>query len=118
MLKIYGIPVRVFTDLISGFSASTFGETPNFRLWLPGAVSQCASPTGNSTEKQIECFGLQATSTDVLMRVQMLDGSYLTTLIQPSRPRSSAWHARDHVGVAENASVIGLTTLILQRVSS
>jgi len=61
---------------------------------------------------------LQATIMDVLMRVQMLDGSYLTTLIQSSRPPAPVWHARDHVGVAENASVIGLTTSVLLRVSS
>jgi hypothetical protein len=28
-LKIYGIPVRVFTEPISGLFALTFGETPN-----------------------------------------------------------------------------------------
>jgi hypothetical protein len=39
-LKIYGIPVRVFTGPISGFSASTFRETPNLlashtpNLWI------------------------------------------------------------------------------------
>jgi hydrogenase/urease accessory protein HupE len=36
--------------------------------------------------KRIEFVGLQATITDVLVRVQMLDGSHSTTLVHPSRP--------------------------------
>jgi hydrogenase/urease accessory protein HupE len=34
----------------------------------------------------IEFVGLQATITDVLVRIQRLDGSYSTTLVRPSRP--------------------------------
>ena len=36
--------------------------------------------------KKIEFVGLQATITDVLVRVQMLDGTYSTTLVRPSKP--------------------------------
>jgi hydrogenase/urease accessory protein HupE len=36
--------------------------------------------------KRIEFVGLQATITDVLVRVQMLDGTHSTTLVRPSRP--------------------------------
>jgi hydrogenase/urease accessory protein HupE len=36
--------------------------------------------------KRIEFVGLQATITDVLVRVQMLDGTHSTTLVHPSRP--------------------------------
>jgi hydrogenase/urease accessory protein HupE len=36
--------------------------------------------------KRIEFVGLQATITDVLVRVQMLDGTRSTTLVQPSQP--------------------------------
>jgi len=36
--------------------------------------------------KQIEFVGLQATITDVLVRMQMLDGTYSTTLVRPSKP--------------------------------
>jgi len=36
--------------------------------------------------KRIEFVGLQATITDVLVRVQMLDGSHSTTLVHPSQP--------------------------------
>jgi hydrogenase/urease accessory protein HupE len=36
--------------------------------------------------KRIEFVGLQATVTDVLVRVQMLDGAHSTTLVRPSQP--------------------------------
>ena len=36
--------------------------------------------------KRIEFVGLQATITDVLVRVQMQDGTRSTTLVRPSRP--------------------------------
>jgi hydrogenase/urease accessory protein HupE len=36
--------------------------------------------------RRIEFVGLQATVTDVLVRVQMLDGMHSTTLVRPSRP--------------------------------
>lgn len=36
--------------------------------------------------KRIEFVGLQATITDVLVRVQMLDGKHSTTLVRPSEP--------------------------------
>jgi hypothetical protein len=36
--------------------------------------------------KQIEFVGLQATITDVLVRIQVLDGTHTTTLVHPSRP--------------------------------
>jgi hydrogenase/urease accessory protein HupE len=38
------------------------------------------------TGKRIEFAGLQATVTDVLVRVQMLDGAHSTTLVRPSQP--------------------------------
>ena len=36
--------------------------------------------------RRIEFVGLQATVTDVLVRVQMLDGTHSTTLVRPSQP--------------------------------
>ena len=36
--------------------------------------------------KRVEFVGLQATITDVLIRVQMLDGTHSTQLVHPSRP--------------------------------
>jgi hydrogenase/urease accessory protein HupE len=44
-----------------------------------------ASP-GGLAKKRIEFAGLQATITDVLVRVHMLDGTYSTTLVRPSQP--------------------------------
>jgi len=100
VLKIHGIPVRVFIVPISGFSASTFGETPQLSSPAGGCgVTVCLPDTGFSIEKQIECVGLRATITNVLMRVQMLDGRDLTTLVRPSHRAAQAWHARDHIGV-------------------
>ena len=41
---------------------------------------------GELAGKRIEFIGLQATITDVLVRVQMLDGMHATTLVRPSQP--------------------------------
>jgi hydrogenase/urease accessory protein HupE len=41
---------------------------------------------GSLTGTRIEIVGLQATITDALVRVQMLDGRTSTTLVRPSRP--------------------------------
>ena len=38
------------------------------------------------TGTRIEIVGLQTTITDVLVRVQLLDGTYSTTLVRPSKP--------------------------------
>jgi len=70
----------------------------------------CFPNAGYSIEKQIECVGLQATIMDVLMRVQMLVGNYLSTLIRPSRPRAPGLASATTWVFAENASVIRLTT--------
>jgi len=49
------------------------------RRWIdPGA--------GGLAGKRIEFAGLQATITDVLVRVQTLDGTHSTTLVHPSQP--------------------------------
>jgi hydrogenase/urease accessory protein HupE len=41
---------------------------------------------GGLAGKRIEFVGLQATITDVMVRVQMLDGTHSTTLVRPSQP--------------------------------
>ncbi len=41
---------------------------------------------GGLAGKRIEFLGLQATITDVLVRVQMRDGTHSTTLVHPSHP--------------------------------
>src|SRR5512143_3076137 len=71
---------------------------------LPGDVRNLAGPTlqelpdsvierrvidggaDGLTGKRIEFAGLQATVTDVLVRMQMLDGAHSTTLVRPSQP--------------------------------
>jgi len=42
---------------------------------------------GGLSGKRIEFVGLQATITDVMVRVQMLDGTHSTTVMHPSQPR-------------------------------
>jgi hydrogenase/urease accessory protein HupE len=72
-------------------------------LRLPGGVHDIGPPvvqelsdsllqrrkievTGGLSGKRVDFVGLEATITDVLVRVAMLDGSYSTTLVRPSRP--------------------------------
>lgn len=56
--------------------------------------------TGGLSGKRIDFVGLQATITDVLVRVQMLDGTYSTTLVSPSRPWIDVATSRGWLGVA------------------
>ena len=44
------------------------------------------SSDGTLNGKRIDFIGLQGTITDVLVRTQMLDGTYSTTLVRPSQP--------------------------------
>jgi len=44
------------------------------------------SSDGTLNRKRIDFIGLQGTITDVLVRTQMLDGTYSTTLVRPSQP--------------------------------
>jgi hydrogenase/urease accessory protein HupE len=55
---------------------------------------------GSLTGTRIEIVGLQATITDALVRVQMLDGSYSTTLVRPSRPWIDITTSRSSLEVA------------------
>ena len=50
--------------------------------------------------KQIEFVGLQATITDVLVRVQILDGTYSTMLVRPSKPWAEIAASRGPLAVA------------------
>ncbi|MGH7802361.1 MAG: HupE/UreJ family protein [Thermodesulfobacteriota bacterium] len=50
--------------------------------------------------KQIEFVGLQATITDVLVRVQTLDGTHSTTLVRPSKPWIEITASRGPLAVA------------------
>jgi hydrogenase/urease accessory protein HupE len=55
---------------------------------------------GSLTGTRIEIVGLQATITDVLVRVQMLDGSFSTTLVRPSKPWIEIATSRSSLEVA------------------
>jgi hydrogenase/urease accessory protein HupE len=50
--------------------------------------------------RRIEFVGLQATVTDVLVRVQMLDGTHSSTLVRPSQPWVDIATSRGPLGVA------------------
>jgi hypothetical protein len=83
---------------------------------------------GGLAGKRVEIVGLQGTITDVLARVQMLDGASSTTLIQPSRPwldvaaARSGWetaasflrHGVEHIafGIDHLLFVFGLLLLV------
>ncbi len=53
------------------------------------------------TGARIEIVGLQATITDALVRVQLLDGSYSTTLVRPSKPWIEVATSRSSLEVAK-----------------
>jgi hydrogenase/urease accessory protein HupE len=83
------------------------------------------------TGRRIEFVGLQATVTDVLVRVQMLDGTLMTTLIHPSQPwvdiaasqgplvvaRAYMTHGVEHIllGIDHLLFVLGLVLLVRNR---
>lgn len=52
------------------------------------------------TGARVEIVGLQATITDALVRVQLLDGSYSTTLVRPSKPWIEIATSRSSLEVA------------------
>jgi hydrogenase/urease accessory protein HupE len=56
--------------------------------------------SGSLTGTRIEIVGLQATITDVLVRVQMLDDTYSTTLVRPSKPWIEIATSRSSLEVA------------------
>jgi hydrogenase/urease accessory protein HupE len=56
--------------------------------------------SGSLTGTRIEIVGLQATITDALVRVQLLDGSYSTTLVRPSKPWIEIATSRSSLEVA------------------
>ena len=62
--------------------------------------------------KRIEFVGLQATITDVLVRVQALDGTHTTTLVHPSRPWVEIAASREIVDVAGAYLVQGIEHIL------
>ena len=63
--------------------------------------------------KRIEFVGLQATITDVLVRVQTRDGARSTTLVHPSRPWLEIVPARGSFAVAGAYLVHGIEHILL-----
>ena len=62
--------------------------------------------------KRIELVGLQATITDVLVRVQPLDGTHTITLVHPSRPWVEIAASRGIVDVAGAYLVQGIEHIL------
>jgi hydrogenase/urease accessory protein HupE len=67
---------------------------------------------GGLAGTRIEIVGLQATITDALVRVQLLDGSYSTTLVRPSRPWIDITTSRGWVGVASAYLMHGIEHIL------
>jgi hydrogenase/urease accessory protein HupE len=67
---------------------------------------------GGLAGTRIEIVGLQATITDALVRVQMLDGSYSTTLVRPSNPWIDITTSRSSLAVAGAYVVHGIEHIL------
>jgi hypothetical protein len=63
---------------------------------------------GGLAGKRIEFVGLQATITDVLVRVQLLDGSESTTLVHPSKAWMEVARSRGLLAVAGSYTLLGI----------
>jgi hydrogenase/urease accessory protein HupE len=70
-----------------------------------------AGPNGLAG-KRIEFPGLQATITDVLVRVEMLDGRKWTTIVRPSQPWVEIAASQTWVGVAGTYIVEGIRHIL------
>jgi hypothetical protein len=83
------------------FPANTRSVTePTIRELSDSRVERRIIETGGGlTGARIEIVGLQATITDALVRVQMLDGSTSTTLVRPSQPWIDITTSRGRLGV-------------------
>jgi hydrogenase/urease accessory protein HupE len=64
------------------------------------------------TGARIEIVGLQATITDALVRVQLLDGSYSTTLVRPSKPWIEIKTSRSALEVASAYLMHGIEHIL------
>jgi hypothetical protein len=63
--------------------------------------------------RRVEFVGLQATITDVLVRVQLLDGRRSTTLVHPSQPWIEIAHVRSPLAVAGGYALAGIHHILL-----
>ena len=67
---------------------------------------------GGLAGKTIEFVGLEATITDVLVRVQMLDGTYSTTLVRPSKPWIEIYSSRGSLAVGGAFLIHGIEHIL------
>ncbi|WP_213288798.1 HupE/UreJ family protein [Bradyrhizobium sp. sGM-13] len=68
--------------------------------------------SGSLAGTRIELVGLQATITDVLARVQMLDGTFSTTLVRPSKPWIEIATSRSSLEVAATYLMQGIEHIL------
>jgi hydrogenase/urease accessory protein HupE len=96
------------------FPANTRNVTePVLRELSDSLVERRIIETGGGlTGTRIEIVGLQATITDALVRVQMLDGSYSTTLVRPSKPWIEIATSRSWLDVATAYLVHGIEHIL------
>src|SRR6476646_11055907 len=64
--------------------------------------------TDSLAGKRIDFVGLQATITDVLVRVRLLDGSESTTVVRPSKAWMEVTGAQSILAVAGSYAVLGV----------
>jgi len=96
------------------FPANTRNVTePVLRELSDSLVERRIIETGGGlTGTRIEIVGLQATITDALVRVQMLDGTYSTTLVRPSKPWIEISTSRNSLEVATAYLVHGIEHIL------
>lgn len=114
------------------FPAPCALEGERVRQLLPGAYLDRMTITceGGLAGKAIAVTGLEATFTDALVRVQLLDGRTLTEILKPTRPRfeipasgvsagaaTYVWLGIEHIlaGVDHLLFVLGLLLLVRGR---
>jgi hydrogenase/urease accessory protein HupE len=64
------------------------------------------------TGKRIDFVGLQATITDVLVRVRLLDGSEATTVVRPSKAWVEITGSRGLLAVASSYALLGIEHIL------
>ena len=75
------------TPVILQLPIEVHDATPRSEQELSDAVIERRVVEGELGGKRIEFAWLETKRTDVLVRIQMLDGTHSTTLVQPSEPR-------------------------------
>ena len=64
------------------------------------------------TGKRIDFVGLQATITDVLVRVRLLDGTESTTVVRPSKAWMEITGSRGYLGIASSYALLGIEHIL------